>query len=64
MSCIQAQSHPMLQSELARVRAGGTMQALDLSRCLLDPPTARADVGTWKKALDNAHSQLEHQYLR
>ena len=58
------QGHPILQSELARVRAGGAMEPLDLSRCLLDPPAARADVGTWKKALDNAHSQLGHQYNR
>ena len=56
----------MLQAELARLRAGGAMEPLDLQRCLLEPPPLekRNDFAAWKKALDNAHSQLEHQYNR
>ena len=56
----------MLESELARLRAGGAMEALDMTRVMLDPPPLekRNDYGAWKRALDNAHSQLEHQYNR
>ena len=56
----------MLQAELARVRAGVAMEAMDVTRYLLDPPPPerKNDVGAWRRALDNAHSQLEHQYNR
>jgi pre-mRNA-splicing factor SPF27 len=42
------------------------MAPLDTSRYRLDPPgpTKRNDFNAWKSALDNAHAQLEHQYLR
>ena len=56
----------MLQAELARVRAGVAMEAMDVTRYRLDhpPPERKNDVGAWRRALDNAHSQLEHQYNR
>jgi hypothetical protein len=49
-----------------RVKSGQPMTPLDTSRYRLDPPgpTKRNDFNAWKSALDNAHSQLEHQYLR
>ena len=42
------------------------MPALDTSRYRLEPPLAnkKHDLGAWKACVDNAHSQLEHQYLR
>lgn len=56
----------MLQAELQRVREGKPMEALDVTRYRLDkPPLARRnDFAAWKKALENAHSQLGHQYNR
>lgn len=63
---LKLEGHPVLESELARLRAGGSMEALDMTRILLEPPPLekRNDYGAWKRALDNAHSQLEHQYNR
>lgn len=57
---------PLASALLRRVRAKLPMQALDNTRYRLDPPpqTKRGDLGAWKAALDNANSQLEHQYLR
>lgn len=42
------------------------MPPVDASRYRLDPPSAahKADPAAWKSAVDNAHSQLEHQGLR
>ncbi len=42
------------------------MPPLDTTRYMLNPPgqARRNDVGEWKRSLDNASSQLEHQYLR
>lgn len=56
----------MLQAELERVQEGKPMEDLDITRYRLDkPPLARRnDFAAWKKALENAHSQLGHQYNR
>ena len=42
------------------------MPPLDATRYCLDAPPAsrRHDLAAWKTSVDNAHSQLEHQYLR
>ena len=42
------------------------MQPLDTTRYRLDAPQGpkRHDFSAWKAAVDNAHSQLEHQYTR
>lgn len=42
------------------------MASLDIARYRLDEPplNRRNDVAAWRSALDNAHSQLEHQYNR
>ncbi|KAK9806831.1 hypothetical protein WJX72_004086 [[Myrmecia] bisecta] len=63
---LRFQDHPVLQHEYNRVKAGQPMAALDTTRYRLDPPplARRNDVAAWKQALDNAHSQLEHQYNR
>ena len=55
-----------MKAELERVRAGHPMASLDIARYRLDEPplNRRNDVAAWRSALDNAHSQLEHQYNR
>jgi pre-mRNA-splicing factor SPF27 len=60
-------SSDFLRSELARVSSGqkpapGT--GLDTVRYSLPAPPASAPLDAWKKAIDNAGSQLEHQQLR
>ena len=49
-----------------RVKAKAEMPPLDATRYMLNPPAQarRNDVGEWKRSLDNASAQLEHQYLR
>lgn len=56
----------MLKAELDRVRSGQPMAGLDIARYRLDEPplNRRNDLAAWCSALDNAHSQLEHQYNR
>lgn len=51
---------------LHRVKAKQPMQALDTSRYRLDPPapTKQNDHAAWRASVNNAHAQLEHQYLR
>lgn len=60
------QGHPILQHEYARVKAGKPLESLDTTRFHLEPPPANqhSDFNAWRKATDNAHSQLEHQYNR
>ena len=60
------QGHPVLQAEYDRVRAEQPMPELDKLRykCLPPPENRKNDVAAWHSALDNAHSQLEHQYNR
>ena len=61
-----SQESRVLQTEYARIKQGQAMEPLDTQRYkLAPPPLARQnDVGAWKKALENAHSQLEHQHNR
>ncbi|KAJ3482068.1 hypothetical protein NLI96_g7232 [Meripilus lineatus] len=57
--------HPLLEAELARVESRQPLPPLDTSRYQLPGPTAvPATEEDWKLALENAHSQLEHQRLR
>ncbi len=60
------QGHPVIKAELDRVRAGQPMAGLDIARYRLDEPplNKRNDLAAWQSALDNAHSQLEHQHNR
>mmetsp|Transcript_34726 Transcript_34726/g.98403 ORF Transcript_34726/g.98403 Transcript_34726/m.98403 type:complete len:249 (+) Transcript_34726:209-955(+) len=53
-------------AELERIKRGEPMTQLDTLRYQLNPPppSKRNDLGEWRNALDNAHSQLEHQELR
>lgn len=64
--CMLLQGHPVLKADYERVRAGQPMAGLDIARYRLDEPplNRRNDVAAWKSAVDNAHSQLEHQYNR
>jgi len=52
-----------LAAEFQRIAAGKPPTPIDVSRYSLAPPT-NDDVSTWSRALDNADSQIEHQYLR
>ncbi len=63
---MRAQAHPLLKEEYARVRAGQPKPEMDTTRYRLDPPplNRRNDISAWRSALENAHSQLEHQYNR
>ena len=65
-SVLLLQGHPVLQHEYNRVKAGKPLEPLDTSRFHLEPPPAskQNDFSAWRKATDNAHSQLEHQYNR
>ncbi len=60
------QGDEILENEFSRVEAGEKMAGMDTKRYNLDPPPAakRNDYAAWRQALDNAYSQLEHQYNR
>ncbi len=53
----------LLAAELARVSRGVQLDALDKTRYQLEPPKNN-DIQSWKQAVQNAQSQLEHQYAR
>lgn len=57
---------PLLKAEWARVRAGKAMDTMDTSRYELQPPQGAAaeDETAWKRALNNARAQTEHQHNR
>jgi len=57
---------PLLKAEWARVRAEKPMEPMDTSRYELQPPSGKAaeDEAEWKRALDNARAQTEHQHNR
>jgi hypothetical protein len=56
----------MLQADYKRVLNGEPLPQMDTARLQLPEPPVnkRNDVAAWRAALDNAHSQLEHQYNR
>eukprot|EP01097_Dermamoeba_algensis_P002184 TRINITY_DN1873_c0_g1_i1.p1 TRINITY_DN1873_c0_g1~~TRINITY_DN1873_c0_g1_i1.p1 ORF type:complete len:237 (-),score=70.84 TRINITY_DN1873_c0_g1_i1:161-871(-) len=60
------EKNPLLKAELARVSSGKAMKALDMARYELPTPQGNKqnDLAAWKKAVQNASSQLEHQQLR
>ncbi|KAI9193695.1 Pre-mRNA-splicing factor SPF27 [Polychytrium aggregatum] len=57
---------PLLKQELARVRAGTPLNAIDISKFRLDAPAEDQadDPDAWLAAVENAHAQLEHQHNR
>jgi len=60
-------SSPFLQSQWDRLKGGDQRSPpLDRSKYQVPPPPAdkRDDLGAWQQAVDNAHTQLETQYLR
>eukprot|EP00884_Botryococcus_braunii_P012315 jgi/Botrbrau1/21084/Bobra.0144s0082.1 len=63
---LKFEKNPMLQAEYKRVASGESLPPMDVGRLALpQPPTSkRNDVSAWRAALDNAYSQLEHQYNR
>ena len=60
------QGDEILENEMSRIDAGEKMVGMDTKRYNLDPPPAakRNDYAAWRQSLDNAYSQLEHQYNR
>ncbi|KAI0724299.1 breast carcinoma amplified sequence 2 [Cerioporus squamosus] len=57
-------NHPMLQAELERVSNHRLLPPLDTTRYQLPAPTTLESEEEWRKALDNARAQLEHQKTR
>lgn len=59
-------NNPMLAAEYDRVKQQLPMPPLDAVRFRLEPPplSRRNDYNAWRSTVDNAHAQLEHQYLR
>ncbi|KAL1661918.1 Pre-mRNA-splicing factor SPF27 [Schizophyllum commune] len=56
---------PLLKAELTRIESHKPFPSLDTLRYQLPAPTSMpATDEEWKKALDNAHAQLEHQRTR
>ncbi|KAJ3117467.1 hypothetical protein HDU96_006704 [Phlyctochytrium bullatum] len=54
----------LIRDEMRRVSNGETLNAIDTARFRLEPPKAAKGGATseeWKKALQNALSQLEHK---
>ena len=66
MNAHPEQGHPVLQAEWERVKSEQPMAEPDKLRykCLPPPENRRNDASAWHASLDNAHSQLEHQYNR
>ncbi|KDQ54749.1 hypothetical protein JAAARDRAFT_37852 [Jaapia argillacea MUCL 33604] len=57
--------NPLLRAELDRVESREPFPSLDSIRYQLPAPTSiPASDEEWRKALDNAHAQLEHQKIR
>ncbi|KAJ2742209.1 hypothetical protein GGI20_004652 [Coemansia sp. BCRC 34301] len=57
-------NNELLRKEYERVKAGRPMPPFDIERYKLGAPTETDDVDAWKRASDNAASQLEHQSIR
>ncbi|TFK90232.1 breast carcinoma amplified sequence 2 [Polyporus arcularius HHB13444] len=57
-------NNPMLQAELERVQNHRLLPPLDTTRYQLPAPTTPESEEEWRKALDNARAQLEHQKTR
>ena len=60
------QDHPLLQAEWMRVCDGQRMPSIDTSRYALEGPSQakQADPTAWRRAVENAEAQLEHQGTR
>eukprot|EP01023_Acetabularia_acetabulum_P050091 TRINITY_DN5386_c0_g1_i8.p2 TRINITY_DN5386_c0_g1~~TRINITY_DN5386_c0_g1_i8.p2 ORF type:complete len:345 (-),score=70.05 TRINITY_DN5386_c0_g1_i8:445-1479(-) len=58
--------YPVIQQELKRLEQKQTMPKLDMSRYNMEPPptTRQWEAQSWQHAVDNARSQLEHQFNR
>ncbi|PIA15936.1 breast carcinoma amplified sequence 2 [Coemansia reversa NRRL 1564] len=60
-------NNEILRKEYERVRAGNALPPFDVERYKLEAPSDSdivKDVDAWKRAADNAASQLEHQGMR
>ncbi|KAJ2496473.1 hypothetical protein IWW47_003791 [Coemansia sp. RSA 2052] len=57
-------NNELLRKEYERIKAGRPMPPFDIERYKLEAPAETAGVDAWKRASDNAASQLEHQNIR
>ncbi|RHZ53187.1 hypothetical protein Glove_449g7 [Diversispora epigaea] len=55
---------PILSTEYQRVQQGKPIIEMDTNRYKLPDPEDKTDLESWKKAVDNSKSQLNHQNLR
>lgn len=55
-----------MQAEMKRIEAGVKMEPLDVTRMSIEPPRLHEQdsLEAWKKCVNNASSQLEHQHHR
>jgi len=60
------EDHPVLQAEWMRICDQQPMSRIDTSRYALDPPPVakQADPQAWRRAVENAEAQHEHQNTR
>ena len=58
-----AQNNPLLAAELERVEKNEPFPPLDTTRYQVPAPSTQNEED-WRKALDNARSQLEHMKIR
>jgi pre-mRNA-splicing factor SPF27 len=66
VSLLLRQDHPLLQAEWMRICDQQPMSRIDTSRYALDPPPVakQADPQAWRRAVENAEAQHEHQNTR
>ncbi|CEM15606.1 unnamed protein product [Vitrella brassicaformis CCMP3155] len=59
-------SDPVIKGEMERIKMQRPMAKLDQARLNVEVPSGAkaADVGEWKKSLENAEAQLEHSNVR
>lgn len=63
LSSVFQDDHIILKNEFARLESGQSMAHMDISRYSMPYPLESTEF-LWKRAIQNACSQIEHQYKR